>query len=88
MLQRLLVCTAAIARASETLEALWRRRQRLKTLHKETQRRKQCHNYRGNDENDIQTHIITWLQAETAASIRGTGTVRPLGRGGRARALP
>ena len=75
---------AAIAREPETLEALWRRR--LEILHKETQRRKQCHNYRGNDENNIQTHLITRLQVETAASIRGTGTVRPLGRGGRARA--
>lgn len=36
---------AAIAREPETLEALWRRR--LETLHKETQRRKQCHNYPG-----------------------------------------
>ena len=67
MLQRLLVCTAAIARASETLEALWRRRQRLKTLHKETQRRKQCHNYRGNDENDIQTHIRSRRTSSSAA---------------------
>jgi hypothetical protein len=48
---------AEIARAPETLEALWRRR--LENLYKETQRRKQCHNYWGNDKTAVQTHLTT-----------------------------